>query len=97
MEHPAYRDNLEQILAFTGGRQLLNLADIRKFTGMKDLRTIQRHFPLQKGGYISAATFARQLCGGKNEQLQQHRPQPSGPGNTPPSVTGHTGNMAVPN
>ena len=32
---------------------------------MKDLRTIQHHFPLQKGGYISAATFARQLCGGK--------------------------------
>lgn len=64
MEHPAYRDNLEQILAFTGGRQLLNLADIRKFTGMKDLRTIHRHFPLQKGGYISAATLARQLCGG---------------------------------
>lgn len=64
MEHPAYRDNLEQILAFTGGRQLLNLSDIRKFTGMKDLRTIQRHFPLQKGGYISAATLARQLCGG---------------------------------
>ena len=67
MEHPAYRDNLEQILAFTGGRQLLNLSDIRKFTGMKDLRTIQHHFPLQKGGYISAATLARQLCGGKKQ------------------------------
>ncbi len=67
MVNDFYYDNLEQILAFTGGRQLLNLADIRKFTGMKDLRTIQRHFPLQKGGYISAATFARQLCGGKKQ------------------------------
>lgn len=66
MVNDFYYDNLEQILVFTGGRQLLNLADIRKFTGMKDLRTIQRHFPLQKGGYISAATFARQLCGGKS-------------------------------
>ena len=65
MVNDFYYDNLEQILAFTGGRQLLNLSDIRKFTGMKDLRTIQRHFPLQKGGYISAATLARQLCGGK--------------------------------
>ena len=64
MVNDFYYDNLEQILVFTGGRQLLNLADIRKFTGMKDLRTIQRHFPLQKGGYISAATLARQLCGG---------------------------------
>lgn len=67
MVNDFYYDNLEQILAFTGGRQLLNLADIRKFTGMKDLRTIQRHFPLQKGGYISAATLARQLCGGKKQ------------------------------
>ena len=67
MVNDFYYDNLEQILAFTGGRQLLNLADIRKFTGMKDLRTIQRHFPLQKGGYISAATLARQLCGGKKK------------------------------
>jgi hypothetical protein len=37
---------------------------IIRFIGMKDLRTIQRHFPLQKGGYISAATLARQLCEG---------------------------------
>ena len=63
MEHPAYRDNLEQILAFTGGRQLLNIKDVKAFTGLKDYRTIHRLFTFVDG-YISAATFARQLCGG---------------------------------
>ena len=64
MEHPAYRDTLEQVLAFTNGRQLLNVSDVRKFTGLKDSRTIHRRFGFQDG-YISAVVFARQLCGGK--------------------------------
>ena len=38
MEHPAYRENLEQILAFTGGRHLLNIKDVKAFTGLKDYR-----------------------------------------------------------
>lgn len=63
-ERPDYRDNLEQILAFTGGRQLLTLSDVRKFTGLKDPRTIRNHFTLSEDGYISAASFARQLCVG---------------------------------
>ena len=63
MEHPAYRDNLEQILQFTGGRQLLSINDVRKFTGLVDIRTIKRRFPFIDG-YISAATLARCLCGG---------------------------------
>ena len=63
MEHPAYRDNLEQILAFTGGRHLLNIKDVKAFTGLKDYRASHRRFTFVDG-YISAATFARQLCGG---------------------------------
>ena len=63
MEHPAYRDNIEQILAFTGGRQLLNIKDVKAFTGLKDYRAIPRRFTFVDG-YISAANFARQLCGG---------------------------------
>ena len=63
MEHSAYRDNIEQILAFTGGRQLLNIKDVKAFTGLKDYRAIHRRFTFVDG-YISAATFARQLCGG---------------------------------
>ena len=64
MEHPAYRDNLEQILAFTGGRQLLNIKDIKAFTGIRDPRTVRKRYPMDASGHISAATFARQLCGG---------------------------------
>ena len=64
IEHPAYRDNLEQILKFTGGKQVLTVSQVREFTGMVDSRTIRRHFPIMKGGYISAATMARCLCGG---------------------------------
>lgn len=61
-ERPDYRDNLEQVLTFTGGRQLLTLSDVRKFTGLKDPRTIRNHFTLSEDGYISAATLARCLC-----------------------------------
>ena len=52
-----------QILKFTGGKQVLTVSQVREFTGMVDSRTIRRHFPIMKGGYISAATLARCLCG----------------------------------
>lgn len=63
MEKPDYRDNLEQVLTFTGGKHLLSMADVRRFTGLKDSRTIHRRFTFVDG-YISAASLARQLCGG---------------------------------
>lgn len=63
-EHFAYRDNLEQILNFFGGRNLLNLADVKRFTGLKDSRTVHRLFPINADGYISAATLARCICTG---------------------------------
>ncbi|MCI6016317.1 MAG: hypothetical protein MRZ31_06460 [Dysosmobacter sp.] len=64
MEHPAYRDNLEQILAFTGGRNLLNIKDVKAFTGIRDPLTVRKRYPMDASGHISAATLARQLCGG---------------------------------
>lgn len=62
-ERPAYRDNLEDILSFTGGKRMLTTADVRRYTGLVDIRTIKRHFPIQKG-VISAPTLARCLAGG---------------------------------
>lgn len=62
-ERPAYRDNLEDILAFTGGRRVMTIADVRKYTGMVDNRTVKRHFPI-RDGIIAAATLARCLAGG---------------------------------
>lgn len=58
-----YRENLEDILAFSGGRRLLALSEVRAYTGFKDDRTLKRRYPF-KDGYISAATLAKCLSGG---------------------------------
>lgn len=63
-ERPAYRDNLEDILSFTGGKRMLTINDVRQYTGLVDIRTIKRHFPFFNMGMISAVTFARCLSGG---------------------------------
>ena len=59
----AYRENLEQILQFTGGKNLLNVSEVGRFTGLVDQRTIKRRYPFVDGR-ISAATLARCMCGG---------------------------------
>lgn len=62
-EHPDYRNNLEQVLNFSQGRQMLNLTEVAEFTGIRHNRTLHKHFPFVNG-YISAATLARCMCGG---------------------------------
>jgi len=64
MEHPDYRANLEQVLAFSDGRQMLTIGEVMKFTGVKHYSTIHKMFPFING-HISAATLARRLCGGE--------------------------------
>lgn len=63
-ESEFYRDNLEQILKFTDGRQLLTVAEVGRFTGLVDQRTIKRRYPFVENR-ISAATLARCLCRGE--------------------------------
>lgn len=63
MEHPDYRANLEQVLAFSGGRQMLTIGEVKDFTGIRHYQTLHKRFPFVNG-YISAATLARRLCGG---------------------------------
>lgn len=58
-EKEAYRDNLEQILAFTKGAQLLNVTQVCNFCGIGYRYAIKR-FPF-KDKHISAATLAREL------------------------------------
>lgn len=65
-ERPAYRDNLQDILEFFGGRRLLTIQDVRAYTGLVDQRTIKRHFPFD-GRFISAPTLARCLSGGDTD------------------------------
>ena len=62
-ELPGYRENLEDILRFTGGKRMLTTGDLCRYTGMTDHRTVKRHFPVEHG-YISAATLARCLAEG---------------------------------
>ena len=58
----AYRENLEQILEFSGGRNLLSITEVGRFTGLVDQRAIKRRYPFINGK-ISAATLARCMCG----------------------------------
>lgn len=66
MEHPDYRNNLEDILTFTQGRHLLSIGDVQKYTGITNTQTINKRFPMIKG-YISAPALARCLCKYKND------------------------------
>ena len=59
----AYRENLEQILEFSDGRNLLSITEVGRFTGLVDQRAIKRRYPFINGK-ISAATLARCMCGG---------------------------------
>lgn len=62
-EQFAYRENLEQILKFSSGKQLLSITEVGRFTGLVDQRAIKRRFPFFVNGKISAATLARCMCG----------------------------------
>lgn len=59
-EKDGFREQLECILNFSNGRNLLSLKDVRQFTGLKDNRTLKKRFPF-KDGYISACELARAM------------------------------------
>lgn len=63
-EKQGYREHLEDILAFTGGRRVLSLTDVRGYTGIADNRTVRKRFPID-GHTISAPALARALSGGR--------------------------------
>lgn len=58
-EKATYRDNLEDLLAFTGGGRLLNLSQVAKYLGI-DRRTAEKRYQIGKEG-ITAPTLARML------------------------------------
>lgn len=63
MEHIDYRNNLEQVLKYSNGRQMLTIAEVKDFTGICHYQTLHKRFPFVNG-YISATTLARCMCGG---------------------------------
>jgi len=62
-ERAGYRENLQDILEFFGGRRLLSVRDVCAYTGIKDYRTAQKKFPFSENR-ISACTLANVMAGG---------------------------------
>lgn len=71
MESPFYRENLESILLFSGGAHTLTVSQVARYTGLKDNRTVNRHFPYFINGRISAETLAKCLCSAPPKGLKK--------------------------
>lgn len=61
-EPAAYRDNLEDILAYTNGRRLVTQKEVAEYLG-RNVKTVRRVYGVGKDG-ISAPTLARMLSAG---------------------------------
>lgn len=59
-EHPAYRDNLEDLLTFFGGKRILSVQDVCRYTG-RDHRWVKSRFQMTAKNGISVPTLARKL------------------------------------
>lgn len=59
-----YREALADIREFSGGKRMLSVSDVCRYTGLRDGRTVHRHFPYFEKGYILDTTLAKLLCGG---------------------------------
>lgn len=59
-EKEGYRDQLESILTFTGGKHLLSATAVSNYLGI-DRHTVQRRFGVTRDG-ITAEMLARKLC-----------------------------------
>lgn len=62
-EKDGYREQLEQILAYSGGKVVLTLKDVRGLTGVKDNRTLKKRYCFNNG-VISASALARDMLKG---------------------------------
>lgn len=58
-EKQDYRDNLEELLRFTGGRHLMTAKEVGAYCGI-DQRTAARRYSIPKTG-ISVPTLARMM------------------------------------
>lgn len=64
-EHPAYRDNLESILAFLrnkygDNRHMLSIGDVKEYLS-RSYDFVRDNFGISRHG-ITAESFARKLC-----------------------------------
>ena len=60
-EHPAYRDNLAELLAYFGpDHHHLSQKDVARFLG-RDPRTVRRNYGIDRSG-ITLPNLAREMC-----------------------------------
>lgn len=72
MEPYGYRENLESILAYTGGRHMVSLTEAKDYLGFVNPRAVHKRCPYFVGGYTTAETFAKALCDyGKNQKRRR--------------------------
>lgn len=57
----AYRDNLEDLLSFFGGKRLLTIKDVAQYTGRTE-KWCKKRFQIDPSKRISVPTLARMLC-----------------------------------
>lgn len=60
-EHPALRDNLEDLIEFFPGKRVLTQTDICRYTG-RTPKWVKAHYGVGNHKAIGIKTFARMLC-----------------------------------
>lgn len=61
VEHPDYRNNIEQLNRMFPKKEMLTIADIMKVYGYKSPSSVHLHFKLTRGK-LSKASLARHMC-----------------------------------
>lgn len=61
VEHPDYRNNLEQLNHMFPEKEMLTIADIMKVYGFKSTSSVRNNFKLTNGK-LSKVSLARHMC-----------------------------------
>ena len=59
-EKEGYRDNMEALLEYFGGKRLLSIEDVAEYCG-RDRRFVKKRFGIDKNG-IMLPVLARRMC-----------------------------------
>lgn len=62
MEPYAYRENLESILEFTGGRHMISISEAKDYLGFVNPRAVHKRCPYFVDQHVTVETFAKSLC-----------------------------------
>jgi hypothetical protein len=60
-EKEGYRDELEQLAQFFGGRRVLTLKDVERYTG-RDYRWCKKAYDIDPAKGITITALARKMC-----------------------------------